>query len=596
MVREDKRVWQQALVSRFQKNPKLLFKHVNRLRQVKHGIPPLETQLGLTETIEEASETLLKFYSEKSTSDPLAPIPLNQTNTVPRNVNTAITHVYFTPEGVHQKLQTLRMHAAAGLDNITPRVLIHLAPTLAAPLAAFFQHLFNSGTIPDQWKQGVITPAYKGGRRSDPANYRPITLLPVVSKVMESVVADQLRDYLESTHLLAEEQHGFRKQRSCLTNLLLARDAWTKSLDRGNEIDVIYLDFSKAFDRVHHPTLISKLGTLGVGGTLLSWITYYLHGRSISVRVAGTVSSRARTHSGVPQGSVLGPLLFLTLINDLPKVLTSPCQIFADDVKLWREIHSEEDAKTLQSDLHNLHTWSIENRLPFNLMKCRRLPLRNKSTREYHLGDHKLETSQREQDLGVIIQGDLGTSVQCQKAAKTANKLQALFRRALGPLDGSVLRTLVSTYIRPSIEYSTQAWSPWYLKDIRLLEQPQRRATKLAIGLHHLPYPARLEALGLFSASYRRLRGDLILVYQILVAKNHPCKALLTLAKSQHLRGHRLKLATQHSHLECRHHFFSLRVCRSWNSLPESVIEAPTIAVFKQRLDLALEALRYNTL
>lgn len=605
LVREDKNTWHAALAYRFQENPKLLFKHVNSLRKVKHGVPPLQTPGGLTTSLQEAAEVLLKHYASSATvlpsgsyppPDTHAHTPMPATHTNPVQSNPKYTHVIFTTAAVQQKLTSLRKYAAPGLDDITPRTLIRLAPVLAEPLSVFFQNMFLQGVTPEQWKQGVITPAYKGGNRSDPSNYRPITLLPILSKVMESVVADQLRQYLETSNLLSAAQHGFRKNRSCLTNLLLTRDSWTQILDQGGEVDAIYLDFSKAFDRVHHQTLIHKLSILGIGGPLLTWIQNYLLGRTVTVRISGTLSNKAHIPLGVPQGSVLGPLLFLILINDLPEVLSSPCQIFADDVKLWRPIVSDADRKALQTDLDELYRWSLVNRLYFNPQKCHILQLRGTGNRKYFIGSACLTTSTTERDLGVLIQDDLGTSSQCRKAANAANKFQALFRRAFGPTTRGVLRTLITTYIRPVTEYAVQSWSPWLVKDSQLLEQPQRRATKLAAGLRHLPYPDRLAEIGLYSAAYRRLRGDMILTYQILTTPNHPCNSLLRLAESHNLRGHRLKLAHQHSHLECRRHFFSLRVCRIWNSLPDSVIEAPTIAAFKQRLDIALETLRFSTL
>ena len=167
--------------------------------------------------------------------------------------------------------------------------------------------------------------------------------IPILSKVMESIITDQLRHYLEANCIPSPHQHGFRRSRSCTTNLLLAREEWTSVLDSGTEIDAIYLDFSKAFDRVNHSILLTKLAAHGIGDPLLSWISSYLSSRSIAVRVSGTTSLPGQTYSGVPQGSVLGPLLFLIYINDFPPLLSSPCLLFADGIKLWTPMHSVDD-------------------------------------------------------------------------------------------------------------------------------------------------------------------------------------------------------------------------------------------------------------
>ena len=592
LARQDKRQWQSGLAWKFQKNPKLLYKHINQIRSVKHGIPPLIGDDGHSTNLQEAATTLLKQF----TSVNLSPVPQPYTDPSPPTAilsPATLSCVTFTAAAVEKKLSSLKKYTAPGNDDLTPKLLSSLAVPLSPCLSDYFQLSLNAQQVPSLWKKGLITPIYKGGKRDDPANYRPITLLPTISKTMEAIVADALRRFLEDNHLLTPYQHGFRNGHSCTSNLLLTRDDWTKHLDAGTEVDVVYLDFSKAFDRVHHNTLLTKLGAYGVENPLKGWIADYLHQRTVTVRISGVTSEQAPTTSGVPQGSVLGPLLFLLFINDLPKQLQSPCQLFADDIKIWRSIASPSDQSILQSDLSTILDWTVTNHLPLNPGKCKLLSLRNRTQRIYKLGSQVIPQSLQERDLGVLIQHDLGNSAQAQKAAASANRHVGILHRALGPVDPDIARTLITTYIRPHTEFAIQAWSPWLVKDQILLEQPQRRATKLVKGLYHLPYDHRLAALNLFSTYYRRIRGDMILTFSILRNPAHPCSSLLQLADSDYLRGHSLKLKHQQSKLNCRRFFFSLRVCRLWNSLPPQVVEAENTPKFKLLLDSYFDEIRF---
>ena len=579
LIRDDKSTWQTSMARKFTNNNKLLYKFVNEARKVKHGIPPLMTDNGLTTSFTEAANALLKQFNlttSSSYSVPRTPYPV---------AVTCFSQVEFTPATVTRKLLKLRQNSAPGVDGIRPKVLTALANSLSEPLAELFQQSFNTGALPSEWQKGVITPIYKGGRRSDPANYRPITLLPVVSKVMESIIADSLSEYFESLQLLSTVQHGFRQRRSCLTNLITVRDYWTKEVDLGHEVDVVYLDFSKAFDRVQHSVLLRKLFQYGISGPMLTWIESYLHGRSSTVRVCGAYSEKLPVTMGVPQGSVLGPLLFLVHINDLPKHVQSHIAIFADDAKISRAIISQDDRTILQGDLDRIYAWSVANQLPLNPDKCHVLTLRGATQYPYRLGTVILQRVTCEKDLGLIVQSDLGNSLQCARASSTANSHLRLLKRVFGTFEPHIFHQLINLYIRPHVEYAVQAWSPWLKRDISALERPQRRATKCVRGLSQFTYEDRLRTLNLFSLEYRRIRGDLILTYQILTEPDHPCKSILMPAPSNRCRGHNMKLTHQHARLDCRKFSFSLRICDKWNSLPSTVVNAPNLTKFKQLLD-----------
>ena len=253
-----------------------------------------------------------------------------------------------------------------GPDEIPPRILKECAHQIAPSLCLLFNQSLQHGSIPKEWKLANIIPIHKKGDISNVENYRPISLLSVISKVLKRCVLKKLRDHLMS--LISSAQHGFIPGRSCTTQLVEVLHYIGSILDSGKQTDMIFMDMSKAFDKVSHTALINKLRKYNIGGSLLQWFTSYLHDRQQRVTTLGATSSQKPVCSGVPQGSILGPILFLLYVNDLPDAVTnSTVACFADDTKIFRRIDSITDAILLQDDLNNLESWSKTSDLMFNV-------------------------------------------------------------------------------------------------------------------------------------------------------------------------------------------------------------------------------------
>ncbi|KAA3680909.1 uncharacterized protein DEA37_0008638 [Paragonimus westermani] len=581
LVKEDKQEHQTQIIRKMEQNPKLLYQIVNNQSKVKPGVSPLQTSEGTTATASAAAEELANFYStvfcpKECVTLSLHPL-LSPTDT--------LQDMTVNAESVLLILLGLNTKKSPGADEITPLILKQCARSLYTSLTDLFNLSLNCSMVPMDWKCGTITPIFKGGDRSDVSNYRPVTLLPVISKVLERLVANKLTKHLEGNNILSIAQHGFRKSHSCLSNLLLTLDDWTLAIDNGNPIHACYLDMSKAFDRVNHSILLQKLKQHGVTGKLLAWLENYLMDRVIQVRVDGALSKPVAVTSGVPQGSVLGPTLFLIYANDIPNLVRCKIILFADDIKLWASIHTSEDCVLLQEDLNALYDWSLRNKLPFNFQKCKMLNIGKCVEFTYTLGPHRLAWTTDEKDLGVWISSSLKTSLQCTAVYKRTSKILALLKRIFGRFTRQTLPSILNTYIRPKMEYAVQVWSPWLQKDIVLLQRIYHRATKLVTGLQSKPYEDRIESLKLFDFCYRRIRGDLILTYNILHTLNHPLQKLFVRREPRISRTHDYLLAVPHSQGNSRRYFFAVRVCFARNSLPQNVAHSPNLNIFKTNLD-----------
>ena len=281
-------------------------------------------------------------------------------------------------------LQGLDPSKASGPDQIPCRLLKELSKEIAPVFTCFFRQSVSTGTLPQIWKAAWITPVFKKGSRNLPENYKPVSLTCVSCKLLEHIICTHIHTHLDAHGILTPFNHGFRSKHSCESQLTITTHDLLRRLDRHEQIDLAILDFSKAFDTVPHRRLLSKLSHCGIEGPLHQWISSFLRGRRQSVMVDGVRSREDDVISGVPQGTVLGPLLFLIYISDLPSVLdpSTAVRLFADDCVVYRSIKSRDDQIRLQRDLDALHTWGRCWGMKFNTKKCNIMHM-GKTTHSY---------------------------------------------------------------------------------------------------------------------------------------------------------------------------------------------------------------------
>ena len=462
---------------------------------------------SIASTAAEKANALNSFFATTFTKENLTTVPeMDDNNFSGECLNT----FRISPDIVLEKLRDLNPAKTPGIDGWHPLFLKHIADLISLPLSILFQKSLEEGLLPEDWLKACVTAIHKKGEKNLPNNYRPVSITSIICKLMESIVRDKIVDHMVQNNLFSKQQHGFVPFRDCMTNLLTCLELWTEMIENGDAVDVIYTDFSKAFDSVPHHRLLKKMKSLGIIGDTLGWVKAFLSNRRQRVRVDDQLSDWINVISGIPQGSVLGPILFVIFINDMPEIVESMCQLFADDAKVFRSVSLRDNHGNLklQEDLHKLWNWSEKWQLPFNTGKCKVLHLgHNNPCHQYKMNGSKLEKVDEEKDLGVIVDSEIKFHKHAAAAVKKANMKLGMIKMTFANLDENILPLLYTSLVRSHLEYGNIIWGPHFKGDVIAVEKVQRRATKLVNTIRNLPYEERLRHLNLPLLKHRRRRG-----------------------------------------------------------------------------------------
>ena len=591
MMRKAKRNFERSIAQNSKSCPKSFWSYVRSKLRTKAGVAPLlnnvtdKTSVKFTD--EEKSNILQDQFSSVFTREPDGPLPPFEKQT-----DKSIFDILVSQEMVHNQIKILNPNKSCGPDDIHSRLLLELADEMAEPIAIILNRTMKEGTLPNDWKKAYVTPIYKKGAKNKAENYRPVSLTSIICKLMEKIIKEAIMKHIVDNNLLSKNQFGFVTGRSTVTQLLKYLDECIDEIVDGGIIDVIYMDFAKAFDTVPHRRLMHKLEAYGIRGMINGRLSAFLSNRSQVVKVNGTESRSSPVISGIPQGSVLGPLLFVLYINDLPEQVTSSVFLFADDTKVLRKVTSLEDAVILQNDLEALERWSDKWLLEFNPDKCHVLSLgkfeKIRHTHHYSLCGEELDHVFEEKDLGIIIDADLKFEEHMASKVNKANAIMGLIRRTFSFLDGKLFKQLYTSFVRPHLEYGQAVWSPYLMKHIGMIENVQKRATKLVDGLNNMEYTERLQILKLPTLVYRRARGDMAELFKHFHVYDRETLSRSFKPRDRSSRHHQYQLMPNKAKDGLRgiqNNSFYHRTIDIWNNLPRKVVDAGNINGFKNKLD-----------
>ena len=470
------------------------------------------------------------FFSDQFSSPSSYDIHINYSNNF---------DIEFDAGDVSKLLKNLDPNKAPGPDEIHSKVLKNCAVSLALPLQILYRTSYYTCKIPKDWKLAHVVPVYKKGSKNSVENYRPISLTSIVMKVYERIIKADLMKRVESK--LDHRQHGFLPRKSCETQLIPFYDNLACTLNKGSRTDIVYFDFAKAFDSVNHDKILHKLKhKFGIDGMLLKFITDYLSNRYQKVVVENSQSDLLPVLSGVPQGSIIGPLLFVIFINDIGEGISenSSISLYADDTKLYREINNDQDHEVLQQDINVLSNWATNNLMRFHPDKCKILTVSLQhdpspliqalpfSKFVYCIGNTALEFVNSEKDLGVHFNKSLTWTEHCNFLFSKANRNLGLIRRTCHFIKNTrQRRNLYLALIRSQFEHCSPVWSPSSKVTMDKLEALQKKCVKWILNeelYSYTPetYSSKLKELDLLPIQYRLQCKDLKLLHNIIHNKS----------------------------------------------------------------------------
>ena len=580
------------MASSLKGDPSSFWRFLNSKRNA--NIAPKSLYLGARSTTDplQQAELFAEFFNANFSSTSSS-FPVNSPN-----INASLTPLSLDEHFVFDNLTNIDVKKGTGPDGIHPLVLKHCSSIIYGPLTTIFNESLALGIFPDTWKRFSVTPIFKKGARSNIENYRCIAKLPTIGKFFEHLVNTQLIKMVENQ--ITPRQFGFMKHRSTTGNLMEFVTYAKMGLSSKAQVDVLYTDFSKAFDRVNHKILLNKLSNFNIPGNLLQWIGSYLSNRRQFVKYRRAESSDFIVASGVPQGSHIGPTLFLLFINDIASIVddVTLISLFADDIRITRTIKSTNDILSLQRIINRLKQWCDENDLHLNLDKCAILSIHrgwNPISTSYFYGNYEFKRVSEHRDLGVIIDNKLSFTSHIEFiVSKATSALGFLKRFCYDIRDLSTLKAIYYALVQSNLEYCSIVWSPFYAVYSKKIESVLKQFSMFALREYarrsrnfHIPsFKNRLERLNMISLFRRRINSSIIFVYDLMMGNSH-CPLVLNIIHRNHNQRNIRRIETFRIIDTClaRSHDASItQICKWANCIDSKLFNFTSRSIFKREL------------
>lgn len=560
--------------------------------KVKNGIPTLIEEGHQHNTSEEKANILAKYFASQS-QKPDLPENFSIPEISLNDEDTSLRHIVLTEVEVYNVLRNLKTGKAAGPDNLNNELLKLVARSITPSVTWLFNRILEDGIYPDMWKQANISPVYKKGDRQSKNNYRPISLLSSTGKVLERLIFNKVYAFCTNNNLLTQKNSGYKKNDSTTNRLVCIVNQIYAHMDIKDDTCLVFLDQSKAFDRIHHESLKFKMGRLGIGGTLLKLLDNYLQNRKTRVVLDGAKSRWYNIFAGVPQGSILGPLMFLIYINDIEDNLECDIHLYADDAVLMTHYSNNTEAtyEKINRDLKRLHEWANRWFMSFNPTKTKYMVISaaDKPHPELKFNGTAIDQVHSYPQLGLILNDKMTWENHIETIITNANKKMGLIWKLSNDIPRFAVENIYTSFIRPQLEYAAVIYNNCSRELSRRLEACQRRAavactraykrTNTSALLHELGWP-KLETRRIFLSHVLmyKLTNDLAPEYM---------KELLP-----PIQGHNTDYVTRReksyipvrTNTERYRRSFIPTAVRNWNNLSRNDRTSTSLISFKYRL------------
>lgn len=506
-----------------------------------------------------------------------------------------LSDIVVTEQDVIDHFQLLNVNKPAGPDKLPPKFLKAIFPSLVTPLTLLFNKSLQKGILPSDWKLANVSPIYKGkGDQDNVTNYRPISVTNCFSKILEKIIFKYLYNFIHDNNILTDHQSGFRNKDSTINQLLLIYDEIVKNLDKGKDVRFIFCDVSKAFDRVWHKGLLYKLRKYGIKGNLYNWFNSYLTDRKQRVGINGYYSSWNTINAGVPQGSILGPFLFLLFVNDIVDVVANKIKLFADDTCLYCIVDDEiSAAESLNQDLEYLNQWANDWGVTFNSDKTKSMYFTRKTNIDVtplHMNNIPLDNISKHKHLGLNLSSNAKWADHIQDIYARACKRINIMRYLKNKIDRQSLEKLYIGFIRPILEYGNIIWDNCSKEQSDLIESIQLDAARIVTGLRKgTPKWKLYNELGWDSLQNRRWKNKLLFLHKAISGNIPDYIAADVLSYTNHNTEYNLRnqraFTTPKCRTTCYKNSYIPNTIDKWNSLDDDIKNIVSFTGFKRKLN-----------